>query len=276
MTSDYIIDVSEESFELDVLNYSAQAPVIMDFWAPWCIPCRVQSPLLASMAMDAQGGFRLARVNVDEQAKLAERLRVKTLPSIKAFVDGRMVAEYTGILTERNLRGFVQRILPPETNLAIEKAKSLILLDDYSGALESLQDYMARHPRSPEGLLTSARALLALGKGEASLMILNNFPPSPEFNTAQDLKPLAKALDQLSRGELGSGMPLDRAFTRGLRLIERGNIFAALDGFLDILRTDKHFREDLVRDIYLALLIVLGNEHPQVRYYRTQLGNTLF
>ena len=107
MAAANIIDISEETFEFEVINYSAEVPVVLDLWAPWCIPCRVQSRDLAQLAHEADGGFRLARVNVDDQPKLAARLKVQQVPAIKAYVDGRIVAEVTGVLNEQNLRLFV-------------------------------------------------------------------------------------------------------------------------------------------------------------------------
>ena len=119
-----IIDISDESFDYEVVSYSSHTPVILEFWAPWCIPCRVQSPLLAKLAEEAEGAFRLARVNVDEQPKLAERLKVKSVPTVKAFVDGRIVSEFTGVLSEPNLRAFIRRIMPEIGDLLLEKGKS--------------------------------------------------------------------------------------------------------------------------------------------------------
>ena len=134
MAAANIIDISEETFEFEVINYSAEVPVVLDLWAPWCIPCRVQSRDLAQLAHEADGGFRLARVNVDDQPKLAARLKVQQVPAIKAYVDGRIVGEVTGVLNEQNLRLFVDRILPKTGSLLLEKGKSLMLLGDLPGA----------------------------------------------------------------------------------------------------------------------------------------------
>ncbi|NLZ27236.1 MAG: thioredoxin fold domain-containing protein, partial [Chloroflexi bacterium] len=107
-----IIDVNEETFQMEVLHYSNRIPVVIDFWAPWCVPCKLQSQKLANLALEADGAFRLARINVDEQTNLAEKLKVTQLPHLKAFVDGHVVAEYTGGLSESSLRLFLDRILP--------------------------------------------------------------------------------------------------------------------------------------------------------------------
>ncbi len=159
-----IIDVSEETFDFEVLNYSTHVPVVVDLWAPWCIPCRVQSELLAKLADEADGAFRLARINVDEQSRLAKRLKVNDLPGIKAFVDGRMVAEYIGVLSEKNTRLFLDRIMPKTGGLLLAKGKSLILLGEYEEAEIALEQFIIESHGEPAGMLAYARALLFRAK----------------------------------------------------------------------------------------------------------------
>lgn len=276
MSESNIIDVSDESFEYEVVNYSSQVPVVMDFWAPWCIPCRVQSPLLAKLAEEANGAFRLARVNVDQQPKLAERLKVKTVPAVKAFVDGRIVSEFTGVLSEPNLRQFIRRIMPESGDLQLEKGKSLMLLGDIAGAEEALLKYLESNPGSPAGLLAFTRVLLIQGRANEAKAILSNFPASHEFNSAQLLKPVVEAYLWLDKQQEPPHDDLEAAYRNSLRLAKQGKIQLAMDGFLDILRRDKHYRNDEVREVYLGLLEVLGEDHPDVRLYRSDLSNVLF
>ena len=276
MAAANIIDISDDTFEFEVVNYSAEVPVVLDLWAPWCIPCRVQSRELAKLAHEADGGFRLARINVDDQPKLAARLKVQQVPAVKAFVDGRIVTEVAGVLSEQNLRLLVDRIMPKAGNLLLEKGRSLMLLGNLPGAEEALAQYVYESHGEPAGLLALARALLWQGKGQEAASILNSFPASSEFNTAKSLLPLAKAYAHFDTLPQKSANPLEAAYRNSLRLAKNGKIEIALDGFLDILRQDKHFHNGQLHEIYLALLEVLGDAYPTVRQYRDDLSNVLF
>lgn len=276
MAAANIIDINEDTFEFEVVNYSAEVPVVVDLWAPWCIPCRVQSRELAKLAHEADGGFRLARINVDDQPKLATRLKVQQVPAVKAFVDGRIVAEVTGVLSEQNLCLFIDRILPKAGNLLLEKGKSLMMLGDLAGAEEALAQYVYESHGEPAGLLALARVLLWQGKAHEAYVILNSFPASSEFKTAKSLLPLAKAYIYFDSLPQMSANPLEAAYRNNLRLAKNGKIEIALDGFLDILRQDKNFHDGQLHEIYLALLEVLGDSYPTVRQYRDDLSNILF
>lgn len=271
-----IIDVSEETFDFEVLNYSTHVPVVVDLWAPWCIPCRVQSELLAKLADEADGAFRLARINVDEQSRLAKRLKVNDLPGIKAFVDGRMVAEYIGVLSENNTRLFLDRIMPKTGGLLLAKGKSLILLGEYGEAELALEQFIIESHGEPAGLLAYARALLFQGKARPALDILEHFPTCAESESAGELKILAQAyllpeLDQLIFEDMQ-----ESAFRNALRMAKKGKVLIALDGLLGVLQKDKNHRDGLTKDIFLGLLELLSDDHPSTRQYRSDLSNALF
>lgn len=271
-----IIDVSAETFELEVLHYSNRMPVVIDFWAPWCVPCHIQSPKLAKLAEEADGAFRLARINVDEQAKLAEQLKVKNLPTLKAFVDGRIIAEYTGPLSETSLRLFLDRILPQTGSLLLQKGKSLLLQGDYGGAEIALGQYVIESHGDARGLLAYTRALLFLGQAQSALPLLQSFPASPEYHTAQRLRPLAEAIVNFSEVKPDAKDALAPAFEKALQLAGRGDVQLALDGLLFILRKDRDYKNGTAKDLYLGLLEVLSDEHPETRDYREDLNAALF
>ena len=271
-----IIDVVEDNFQMEVLHYSNRMPVVIDFWAPWCVPCKVQSQKLAGLAIEADGAFRLARINCDEQTKLAEKLKVTSLPHLKAFVDGRVVAEYTGGLSESSLRLFLDRILPHTGSLLLQKGKSLLLQGDYKGAEIALGQYVIESHGEPNGLLAYTRALLFLGQVEDALAILQSFPPSPEYQTAQRLRTLAVVLVEQASQEILQDDPLAPAYARALSLAKDGDVQMALDGLLFVLRKDRDYHQGQAKELYLGLLEVLSDDHPETRDYRSDLNTVLF
>ncbi|MFZ6030546.1 MAG: thioredoxin [Chloroflexota bacterium] len=272
--SDYIIEVSEASFEYDVIAYSRQTPVVVDFWAEWCGPCRSLGPLLERLAQEAQGAFRLAKVNVDDNPNLALRFSVRSIPAVKAFRDGRMVSEFVGAQPEERIREFLRAIAPNQNDLQLEKAQGLAEMQQWANAEAAFRQFLSKHPGYPPALLGLAKALLAQGKIAEGRKLLVNFPASKEYHEAEKLRPLAEALERPPIPT--SENPLDAAYTRSLNLFTRGNLEASMDGLLDILRDDRNYRKGEPRKVMLGIFEILGENHPTTRVYRAELASVLF
>jgi putative thioredoxin len=277
MTSDFIVDVNEMDFEYQVLAYSQGTPVVVDFWATWCKPCKVLGPMLEAMAREANGAFRLARVDVDQNPNLALRYGVRSIPTVKAFSSGQMVGDFVGVIPEDRLREFLDKITPPSPHqLLLEKASSLLGLHQWAQAEKIYRELLDLSAELPASLLGLAKSLLMLNQHGEALQILHNFPASRLYTTAELLLPYAEDVDALAHGQLPDDTELDAAYRTAIRLAGRGNLEAGLDGLLDVLRQDKNYRRGRARQVVLGLLELLGEEDPQTRQYRSELASVLF
>jgi len=277
--SEHILDVSEATFEREVLLRSHEVPVVVDFWATWCMPCRVLGPLLERLAIEAGGLFRLAKVDVDQNPNLALRFGVRGIPSVKGFRNGQVAAEFVGAQPEPMVRRFVQGLAPSEADQELEKARSLLATHHWQEAEASFREVMAREEASGAAGLGLAKSLLMQGKGREALSILKAFPPSNEVVEAERLRPLAEVLAEVevrADGPRPNGDPLEASLHQAARLIARGNLPAAMDGLIDILRQDKRYRGGLPKSVLLALFALLGDEDPLTRQYRDELASVLF
>jgi putative thioredoxin len=233
--------------------------------------------MLETLANEAQGDFRLAKLNVDESPNLSIRYGVRSIPVIKAFRDGEMISELIGLQPEPRLRQFIQSIAPSQSDLMVEKAFSLLEMDEPEEAEDAFLDALDETPDNTKAQLGLAMSLLRQGRGVESNVLLENFPASREYNSAEILRPLAKALAEMERKQpKNNENPLDAAYANSLRLVKLNNYEAAMDGLLDILREDKHYRKDQARIIMVALLELLGESNPIARQYRSELASVLF
>ena len=279
MASDFIVDVNETDFEYEVVAYSADVPVVVDFWATWCAPCRTLGPLLEKLAEESQGGFRLARVDVDANPNLARRFNVRSIPAVKAFQGGQIVGEFTGVLPEPRVREFLEKLAPSTTSLAMEKGMSLLDMLEPQDAELAFQEVLAEQPENSQAQLGLSKAMLLQGRGSDTIEILNSITDDRIFSQVQNLKPLAEALANLKVAEpldVLEATPLEAAYDRSLRLVSRGNLEAAMDGFLDILRQDKRFSDGAPRKMMVALLELLSEKNELTRQYRKELAMVLF
>ena len=277
MGPDFIIDVSETDFEYEVMQFSLNTPVIVDFWAPWCQPCKIISPMLENLAREGNGFFRLARVNTDENPNLALRFGVRSLPTIKAFVQEQVVGEFVGAIPEVRIREFLSKLMPPSPiSLAIEKAESILAEHQWYDAEIEFKDILSQDPTQIDAVLGLAFALLGQGKASEALPILMHFPASKQYAHAEKLLPLAEAIDALQRKALPDERENDATYANCIRLAARGNIPAALDGLLDIIKRERNYRDGLARQVFLGLLELLGENDPQTRQYRSELASVLF
>ncbi len=272
-----IVTVTEMDFDREVLEYSRQRPVVVDFWAPWCGPCRIIGPILERLAVEAAGAFRLAKVNVDENPNLALRYGVRGIPTVKGFLNGQVVGEFVGALPEARIRDFLRKLAPSPTDLALEKADSLLEMNDWRGAEAVYREVLLQRPELAHARLGLAKALLMQGRAREALNLLRDFPASREYRAAQMMLPLAEALVWAEEHPAGeSDDPLEAMYRRALDLLRRGNVEAAMDGLLEIIRRDKHYRDDMPRKILLGIFEVLGQQHPLTKQYRRELSMALF
>ncbi len=275
--SEHILDVTETTFENEVVLRSHQVPVVVDFWAVWCSPCHMLTPMLERQAIEAGGSFRLAKVNVDESPNLAIRYGIRGIPAVKAFVDGRVVAEFIGAQPEARVALFIQNLIPSEADKEIEEAQALLTMRHWAEAEKAFHEAFQADDSNPAAALGLVKTQLMQGKGTEALAILNRFPAGSEWATAEGLKPLAVLLAEVEQSDPAADEnSLSASLHQAARLIARGNIPAAMDGLLDILRQDKRHREGLPKEVMLALFVLLGDDDPLTREYRDELASILF
>jgi putative thioredoxin len=277
MASDRIIDVTEADFEYEVLAYSQNIPVVVDFWATWCRPCKTLSPLLEKLAHEAVGSFRLAKVDVDANPNLALQYGIRTVPTVKAFSMTQVVGEFVGLQPEERIRSFVMNISPPsKDSLAIEKGNSLLSAHQWDQAEEVFRELLEQNPENPDVLLGLAKSLLGLGDAFEALLIIRNFPASKQYARAEILLPFAESLGYLQQGNLRQESDMEIAFANCIKLASKGNIPASLDGLLEILRQNKHYRNGLAHKVILSLFEMLGQDDAMTGEYRMELASILF
>src|SRR6266566_8824724 len=155
-----MIEIGQTSFEREVIDSSSDVPVLVDFWAPWCGPCRVLGPMLERLERDYGGRFRLAKVNSDQSPELAAQFRVRSIPYVVAFIDGEPVDAFVGALPESQLREFIDRLLPNPSEAERRKARRLAEQGQLAEAVAALRAAIALDPNAAPAHLDLAEILL--------------------------------------------------------------------------------------------------------------------
>jgi putative thioredoxin len=277
--SEFVIEVTDATFQKDVLERSRQTPVVVDFWAPWCGPCRMLGPVLEKLANEFKGGFILAKINTDEDQRAAMQYGVQGIPAVKGFKDGRLAAEFVGAVPEPQVRAFLQK-LGVKVGAGAAGATALdpvalLAQGKWVEAEMALRQMGATNGAEPAVKLNLARALLAQGKAVEADELLNKVNEGPEAAQAAALRPLAAMLIEATSGANGAG-DLDGLYHTAGQKIALGDLRGGMDALLDVLRRDKRFRNGEARQVMLAIFTVLGDESSVVREYRNKLASVLF
>ncbi len=277
MTSPHIIEVNENSFQNEVVLFSQTTPVVVDFWAEWCQPCHMLTPILEKLAQEAEGAFRLAKVNADENPNLTQAFNIRGLPTVKGFVKGQVVADFTGTQPELMVREFLRKLAPTQTDLTLEKGNSLLVASHWADAASAFRQALKSRPDDGAALLGLAKAHIAQGQPAEALAILRAFPPSKQYAAAEMLLPLAQAQAALALNEFDEEADDFAPLLAGaLRLVGRGNLPAAADGLLEILRQNKNYRAGEARRLMVAVLELMPPESESARAYRQEFTAALF
>jgi putative thioredoxin len=267
------MDVRTDTFERDVLQASATTPVLVDFWAPWCAPCRALTPILEKLAAEYEGRLRLAKVNSDENQELAAAFGVRSVPTVVAVRGGRPVAQFVGALPESQVRAFIERLLPSASELergkggeaALRKALELDARND--AARLDLAELLIGEARTDE-----AEALLAEVQPDVSLDTRREaLRAALEFSRAagKSATELAARLEA-QPDDLEARLALAQHYAGERRYRE------AMEEFLTIVRKDKNWRDGEARRQLVGLFALAGDDPELVADYRRKLATALY
>jgi putative thioredoxin len=282
-TQQAVIEVDEASFEAEVLARSRELPVVVDFWAPWCGPCRTLGPTLERLAQGSGGAWVLAKVNVDDNQRLAQRYRVQGIPAVKAFRDGQVVDEFTGALPEARVRAWVGRLAPSPEDELVAAAAALEASDPHEAAAR-YRVALGSDPTNADALFGLGRLLLAQGQPEGAATLREVPAGTPLYARAQAALALADFFalaadaqpDELAARVARDGADLEARFLLAAAEARRNQPAAALAELLAIVQRNRAFRDDAARKAMLGLFALLGDTSPLVAEYRRKLANALF
>lgn len=282
--SPFIIDITAENFQQIVIDGSHEVPVLVDFWANWCQPCKILMPLLAQMANEYQGKFVLAKVNTEEQQAVAAQFGIRSIPTCKLFRDGAEVDEFAGALPESEIRAFLDRHLPRESDKVVAAAEQLLESGDAEAALEMLSPAQAADPANTRILRAMAQAHATLGNYEAANFALDALPEneqaSPEVTILRgqmyfaDLAPQPEDVSALQARLEADENDSEALYKVALAAVMTQDFAAAIDLLLKLMGSDREYGNDAARQALLKLFDMLG-EAPLVAHGRRRMFNLL-
>ncbi len=267
------MDNEVRDFQHDVLDASALQPVLVDFWATWCAPCKMLGPILEQLAAAAQGRWKLVTVDVDAQPALAQQYQVRGIPAVKLFIDGQVADEFSGAMPQAALEQWLDSRIPSQARRQLAEARGHLAHGRRQQASELLQAILATEPDSRE-----ARGLLALAvvlddPQQAQALAAGVREDAESFAAASAARELADILTtDPDRLPAGRGQAEYRAAVQALR---DGDASVALGHFLDSVLSERSYLDDAARKACVALFELLGAEHPQLREWRRQLQRAL-
>ena len=283
--SNYIFEVSAENFTAVVLEGSRARPVLVDFWAPWCGPCKTLTPILTKLAEEYRGKFILAKINTEEQQELAAQFGIRSIPTVRLFKNGQPVDEFMGALPETELRAFLDRHLPRESDRLVAQANQLAGQGDLEGAVRLMEEAKNSDPDNARVLIAYARLKAILGNTEEAERILAALPPeeleNPEVAGLRaqllfDRIALTAAATEALQQRLATDPNDSEArYQLAARHVMEGEYESALEQLLALLLKDRDYGDGAARKGMLAIFEILGGNDPLVKRYRNRMFNAL-
>jgi putative thioredoxin len=286
------IDVNMDNFMAEVIDGSAKMPIVVQFWAPWCGPCKQLGPLLEKVVAAAKGKVKMVRINIDENQQIAQQMRVQSVPTVYGFFNGQPVDGFAGAQPESTLKQFIDKLVAaggsgPDIAAMVEAANSLLETQDYDNAMAQYHEIMAADPESPDGLAGMIRCMIGMKDIDGAREIVDQL--DDEF---RDKPAMVIAINSLELAEKAAGAagglaqaraavdadPNDLAARQelALALFATGEQAESMEQLLESIRIDRAWNDEAARMQLLEFFKTLGPANRDVMAARRKLSTLLF
>lgn len=266
-------------FQTEVIDRSAELPVVVDFWAAWCGPCKALGPVLEKLAGEAAGRWQLAKVDTEAHPRVAADHAIRSIPAVKLFVDGKVVSEFVGALPEETIRQWLDEMLPGPAADRLREARELLAVggaEQTGRARGLLEEILAEEASNEEASVLLAEALL-FDDAEAALTLLEEMSSGLKLgDRVETLRTIARLLSLLPAGDGLDDSPAKDAYVEAIGALARRDFDTALEGFIEVAGRDRSLDDDGARNACLAIFTLLGDEAAATREYRKRLARALF
>jgi putative thioredoxin len=285
-----VVDVRLESFAQDVVQASMTTPVLVDFWAPWCGPCKQLTPLLEKLVKQAAGRIRLAKVNIDEEPELAQQFRIQSVPTVYAFVSGQPVTGFAGAQPESQVKALIERLLggpaAPDAADDLAEAQRLAEAGQVKEAAQLYTAILHEEPENAEAIGGLARCLVRVGQLADARALLAKAPKEAAGHPAIAGAQAAVQLAEQS-GELGDTATLvarlegnaadhEARYQLATQLFLGGQAESAMEHLCRIVKQERSWQDDKARKQMVRFFEALGPKHPATLKGRRMLSSVLF
>ena len=288
----HVKDVNEETFMDDVIEASKTSPIVVDFWAPWCGPCKTLGPALEAEVKATNGKIKMVKIDIDQNQNLASQMRIQSIPAVFAFVDGQPIDGFMGAKAPSELKSFIDKLLEKVTDddgdlsEAIAVANEMLNAEEFNDAAETFEAILGEDPESALAFVGLFNAKMGAKKINDAKTMLEEIPDALK-NKAEilalqaqiDLSNQAEGVGEINdlRSTLtNDGNNHQARFDLALALFSKGETSEAIQELLTIFRVDQEWNDDAARQQLFKFFDILGSENPITLSGRRQLASMLF
>lgn len=257
-------------FKTSVIDRSAEVPVVVDFWAPWCGPCRILGPVIEELAEEADGTWELVKLNTEDEQQIAMEYGIRSIPNVKMFYQGEVIAEFAGALPKFQIQKWLEQHLPDAR--AGEYQEIINSLPANPGAVAKLREFVTANPDFIEARITLAGTQLFENPAEALVLVDDIRAGHPQYDQAEDIRMIAALADFESEED----MPVVQRLKAAREALVARDWDATLNYIVEALMYDKSFQDDLPRKAAIAIFHYLGEGHQLSKKYRPRFSMALY
>lgn len=266
------IDIT--NFETEVIEKSREIPVLVDFWAPWCQPCRILGPVLEEIAAENDGRLILAKLNTDEYQDVAQQYSIRGIPAVKLFINGKIEMEFTGALPKSNITRMLEKFLPDDFKLELEEIKKNLHSASKDELIKRLNNLVQNAPDLTEAKTLLAQTILFEQPEKANELLSGIMEDSLFYHQADSLRLLAELVTM--KNEDIEKSPVREKLIRAIAFIRQKEFDQALDLLISIIISDKSYMDEIARKACVAIFTYLGNDHEISMKYRRRFNMSLY